>query len=186
MDMETLTTSILRRAGICLDPSLPECPVRHAPILALYPDVRVNRIAMDPDTCGVYVVSRSRHYITINTSNALVRQRFSLAHEFGHYILAHGSGWTFQGKQDVRREHEANLFARRILMPESLVKRLHERLSTIGEMAVWFRVHEVTMAIRLQELDLRPVESLKVIEEYRRKRSEWARARQDGCSAFAQ
>lgn len=174
MRLDVVAMSVLERSGITLDVDLPSCPIRHKPILSKYPQVVVNWIGMQQETCGIYVESRGRHYITINTNTPYVRQRFSLAHEFGHYILAHGDGVSLQGEQDAKREREANLFARRLLMPEVLVLPVHERLSTIHDMAQWFRVHDVTMAIRLQELQLRPFEAKRIIEDYRRSRSSWS------------
>lgn len=176
MRIDVVAMSVIERSGIILDANLPTSPIRHEPVLSRYPQVVVTRMGMDRDTCGIYVESRGKHYITINTNLPMVRQRFSLAHEFGHYILAHGCGMTLQGEQDAKREREANLFARRILMPEPLVHATHERMCSIHEMAHWFRVHDVTMAIRMQELQLRPFESKRIIEDYRRTKLNWAQS----------
>lgn len=59
--------------------------------------------------------------IMVNSDHRLCRQRFSIAHELGHYMLNH-SCMAFSGgdgfMQFPEEEREANIFAAELLMPE--------------------------------------------------------------------
>jgi len=60
--------------------------------------------------------------IEVNKCHSLTRQRFTLAHELGHYLKQHEGNChrqsllTYNSKEQIE-ESEANLFARSILMP---------------------------------------------------------------------
>lgn len=112
--------------------------------------------------------------IGVNSSQASVRQRFTLAHELGHHLL-HAQGLsevhvdeTFEVKfRDERSslgtdldEREANLFAAELLMPQHLIE---EALATqigidisdddvINELAENFGVSTQAMLFRLANL----------------------------------
>lgn len=95
----------------------------------------------------------------VNTQESLERQRFTLAHELGHYCLAHGNAF-----RDTResmysydpKEHAANVFAADILMPEKHVKHLifNRGIANISQLADMFLVSYTAMKIRLESLGL--------------------------------
>jgi Zn-dependent peptidase ImmA (M78 family) len=68
---------------------------------------------------GAYVQERGVPFILVNGGDPLVRQRFTLAHEFGHHTLGHGDildatiGWTATDPKEV----DANQFAAEFLVP---------------------------------------------------------------------
>ncbi len=96
-----------------------------------------------------------------NSSEAPVRQRFTIAHEIGHYVLGHGramrdpaTNFTL-GKLDYR-EVQANQFAASLLMPKNVVKNMvrHKGIDDVEELADRFFVSQVAMKYRLKNLGL--------------------------------
>lgn len=103
--------------------------------------------------------------IGINKNHTLKRQRFSVAHELGHYLNAHEyfdeDGKILEDKEfDYhnpihRQEHEANLFASSLLMPKKfLVKDLESIGLEIDKLTEKYQVSEQAMWIRLTTLKL--------------------------------
>lgn len=110
------------------------------------------------------ILLRSQRIIGVNRNHAPVRKLFSLAHEFGHYMLNHHL-W-FESNQNVTidspppegcdgedktPEREANIFAGEFLVPLSLLKREVRRGRSVKDLAHVFRVSEQTMFIALQD-----------------------------------
>ena len=104
--------------------------------------------------------------ITINAVDPHTRQRFTLAHELGHYMLHRhliGDGVdddrayrsTNIGKYHntligPKEETEANKFAANLLMPRDLVRQEWQKsAATVPAMAALFGVSEHAMSIRL-------------------------------------
>lgn len=117
----------------------------------------------------------TRSKIVINSANSVKRQRFSIAHECGHYVLNHpGEIFVdnyFLNRRDVRssyaidsKEIEANAFAAAILMPQALilalaVKKIEEnptgtQQDLIRQLAELFVVSEQAMGYRLINLGI--------------------------------
>jgi len=115
--------------------------------------------------------------IGVNRRHNLSRQRFTIAHEIGHFLLHDYEGVHFDGDsttlQVYRRdansstgldlnEREANLFAAELLMPESLLRDemlkieklglLDESDETIRKLATKYRVSSSAMTYRLINL----------------------------------
>jgi Zn-dependent peptidase ImmA (M78 family) len=130
------------------------------------------------DLSGVLVKENVRTVIGVNSSHAITRQRFTIAHEIGHYALKH-EGNLFVDKAlknqafVVRRdgksslgidlfEIQANQFAAELLMPATLLKRQLERRigkksgltsdELISELARVFLVSHKAMEYRLVNL----------------------------------
>jgi Zn-dependent peptidase ImmA (M78 family) len=129
------------------------------------------------EVSGILVVEGGRGVIGYNIAHPLVRQRFTIAHELGHYVL-HSSDSTlfidehyFAAFRDRRsgdgtdaREREANSFAACLLMPAHLLKHAIEnrRLDLgdedgLGELARLFQVSSQAMMFRLANLGLLPI-----------------------------
>jgi Zn-dependent peptidase ImmA (M78 family) len=80
--------------------------------------------------------------VGVNSLHAAVRQRFTIAHEIGHYVLHRRRRFIDEVWVDYRDERasagtykqevEANGFAAELLMPEDLVKRSLGRLIDSG------------------------------------------------------
>lgn len=68
-----------------------------------------------------------KRLIIVNDEFPLAHQRFSVAHELGHYVLGHGAAGFLKAPADVVREDwqeiEANRFAAELLMPELLLRK---------------------------------------------------------------
>lgn len=68
--------------------------------------------------------------IIVNKNHSVARRRFTLAHEYGHYILHNGTGGVYAHRDDSaydrfsNKELDANSFAAQLLMPASEVHEL--------------------------------------------------------------
>lgn len=104
--------------------------------------------------------------IVVNAGHHSNRQRFSIAHELGHYVLHASDNDLFVDRSffrnqassvgESRREIEANAFAAALLMPAQLIeKHLDDDGDTelyIDDLASDFHVSEHAMTIRLINL----------------------------------
>jgi predicted transcriptional regulator len=102
--------------------------------------------------------SASGYAIIVNSGEAQVRQRFTVAHEIAHFILHRdqiGDGFEESAMYRVasmsnRQEAEANRLAAEILMPQHLIlMAAQDGRKTAAELARMFNVSEVAMSIRL-------------------------------------
>jgi uncharacterized protein DUF955 len=86
------------------------------------------------------------------------RERWRLAHEIGHHVLHGGEPVPRQVQWEKNElEHEADLFAAEILMPEALVQKSVKDMGNhidIEEAARAFRVGRQEMEKRLRQLGL--------------------------------
>lgn len=118
-----------------------------------------------PDsTSGLTFIEREVKTIGVNSAHAAVRQRFSAAHELGHYLSGHESydhgqayiedrpNWLDpQGRQEI----EANEFAAELLMPEQFLKADLAKMGLdVSALAQRYNVSEQTMWIQLIDLKL--------------------------------
>ena len=133
--------------------------------------IKVHKAFLDPEISGMIESKGSGKFmVSVNASDHTNRQRFTMAHELGHYMLHRsliGDGIdddrayrsTNKGKYHntnigPREETEANKFAADVLMPWALVKECKE--SYIGDpdklsstLASQFGVSRQAMEIRL-------------------------------------
>jgi hypothetical protein len=96
--------------------------------------------------------------ILVESSHHLNRQRFTVAHELGHFILHRSRAEAEGGIQDDEfyralsgpQETEANQFAADLLMPWTLIKSLQDRgIKKLEDLALRLGVSQQAMAIRL-------------------------------------
>jgi Zn-dependent peptidase ImmA (M78 family) len=130
--------------------------------LGLGPEFR----PLDDDVSGwIERVDPADYHIVINANHAATRQRFTAAHELGHFIyhrdlLGAGTGDTRAYRADrsplpnalirPRHERQANSFAANLLMPVRAIEQLKsEGLHEAGELAERLGVSEEAMKIRL-------------------------------------
>ena len=95
--------------------------------------------------------------ILFNKIHSKTRQRFTVAHEFGHFVLKHEG--LLGGKLEVidydsksKEEIEANFFAALLLMPTQLIRKYQNLIDTTNtrELAAIFGVSEKACKIRLR------------------------------------
>lgn len=126
------------------------------------------------DASGVLVVENGRGLIGYNASHSTVRQRFTIAHEIGHYVLHVKSKQQrlFVDKSVFKRdddsstgndaeEVEANKFAAALLMPAVLVRSEIAKQGLdlddeddVATLARRFNVSAAAMSFRLENLHL--------------------------------
>ncbi len=117
-----------------------------------------------PDAVSGYIERQEGdgYKIVVNSTHARTRQRFTAAHELGHYIyhrdlLGEGVGdnrayrteGTDRPNANIRPMHErqANSFAANVLMPRHLITKLVNQPT--DELAVKFGVSVEAMRIRM-------------------------------------
>ena len=132
---------------------------------------------LDDDVSGFLVIKDNSATIAVNNSHHSNRQRFTIAHELGHFSL-HGSEDDndvlfidkkiyhrnqASGTGEFRREIEANQFAAEILMPKDMVVSAEKDSGdeidlsddeNIYMLANKFQVSEQALTIRLADLGL--------------------------------
>lgn len=128
--------------------------------------VKLNKAFLSQGISGMLEKQGSSFLVTVNATDPDTRQRFTLAHELGHYMLHRhlvGDGLdddrayrsTDVGKYHntligPKEETEANKFAANLLMPRAAIDREWEKPdATISHMANLFGVSEHAMSIRL-------------------------------------
>ena len=111
--------------------------------------IEICKEEMDYDISGYIEKRETKWIIGVNKYHSHQRQRFTLAHEFAHYIL-HRHQFENQKHQDMALfrtneinpiETEANQFASELLIPnEKFKKYLNEGMTKIGDLADKFNV----------------------------------------------
>lgn len=117
-------------------------------------------------------ISRSdddEYTIEYDATQSRVRQRFTIAHELGHFALGH----LQRGQREFRdnpahfmtaialpRERDANAFAAKVLMPEAMLRRLivEHSVTSVGALANIFNVSRAAMTFRLKNLGVNNID----------------------------
>lgn len=110
---------------------------------------------------GIFVNFGGRTAIGVNEDHPPVRQRFTVAHELGHFVyadhdaivfdyLGRERGFSFEMPENADSERTANQFAADLLMPADWVREdvarhgpdltLLRRKYAVSEQAMWFRL----------------------------------------------
>lgn len=118
------------------------------------------------DVCSASLIVKDKKcYIGVNSKEPSCRQRFSIAHEIGHYLL-HKSHFDFLGKEqfincdDVSSkgcdplEIEANAFAAELLMPEDKFRAKWKEYQMCDPLSKFFDVSNQTVEFRAKNLGL--------------------------------
>jgi Zn-dependent peptidase ImmA (M78 family) len=95
--------------------------------------VGVVLLDLGSDTAGALLRRGPRAFAFVNGVQAVVRQRFTLAHEIGHHVLGHGPALDsprsiFAADFDPV-EAQANAFAAELIAPAAAVRRVAEELA---------------------------------------------------------
>jgi Zn-dependent peptidase ImmA (M78 family) len=130
---------------------------------------------LEEDVSGLLITKPDMSCIVVRKDDALARQRFTIAHEIGHFVLRHqfepgehvhvDRGYRVSHRDQRSssgtdlREIEANQFAAALLMPSSIVTENIKALGTeelndehVTNLARKFRVSEQAITIRLSVL----------------------------------
>lgn len=121
--------------------------------------LEVREEAMDNELSGYIEPRRSGWVVGVNSYHHPNRQRFTVAHEIGHFLLHKPSekhvDVTFARRSGKRNtmEHEADSFAASILMPEEEMRALIARGETsLAQIAEHFGVSAMAAKYRAQSL----------------------------------
>ncbi|MBV9215319.1 MAG: ImmA/IrrE family metallo-endopeptidase [Acidobacteria bacterium] len=122
------------------------------------------------DVSGVIFKEGTETVIGINEGEPPERQRFTLSHEIGHFVLHRERDLCVTSQRLFRkpasgdfREMEANAFAAELLMPKQAIENAvlklsaDEVVSKVSELAKTFGVSEQAMTYRLANLQLFPM-----------------------------
>ena len=117
---------------------------------------------LDDDIDGGILYKKNKVEIRVNKNTSINRQRFTIAHELGHYFLHISSGeeggivnyrrdlLSTQGKTPI--EMEANAFASALLMDKETILKVYEEYRSIPYIAGMFGVSEEAVKYRLMNL----------------------------------
>lgn len=133
IEFERLAESLLLKCDI----TEPSVPVEK---IANHLGLSIEYAEFGTSVSGVLVMSGQSGTIGINKNEPRVRQRFSIAHEIGHYWFHRDSSDVFiddnfniqfrdvrSSTGEARHEIQANMFAACLLMPASLLRKEVER-----------------------------------------------------------
>lgn len=117
---------------------------------------------LDPDVAGAIEKRPGQPVkIFLNTEDHPNRQRFTCAHEIGHYVQRGDADFEFIDYRDMtaslgvdEEERYANAFAAALLMPEKEVRRFNGLGMRPDDMATTLGVSEAALVNRLKNLDL--------------------------------
>lgn len=147
-----------------------DLPVNVYAVVQKY-EVEVRNLLLEDEVSGMLVIKDDHAIIGVNQSHHSNRQRFSIAHELGHYLLHRHSANVFvdpvffrDGKSSEgvdETEVAANIFAAELLMPEAVVTQQFQEDPfdpfddlALRRMAARFEVSPQALNIRLSRLGL--------------------------------
>ncbi len=129
-------------------------------LVQFIPGVRLQYVNMDSTLSGSLSKQDDIWLIRINKVHSKTRQRFSIAHELGHFIYHKDDEKEFvdttffRGLNSDNLEYTANKFASELLMPEEQVRLLIDKqnVRSVAELAARFGVSSAAMLYRVKEL----------------------------------
>jgi Zn-dependent peptidase ImmA (M78 family) len=157
------------------------CRISSAPIpledIFTHLGITVVRNNLGEGVSGILIIENGKGTIGFNPADAKTRQRFTMAHELGHFVLHRQLESEvfidrdfivkYRSEKDytvleARQEQEANIFAAALLMPKDMLKsefekkeyaNLKER-AFIDKMAKVFDVSSQAMTYRIANANL--------------------------------
>lgn len=153
--LEELTSNIL------LDNDMYRIPVDVISI-AKSNDIKVFEASLDKKFSGAirYNKATDKFEILINKNDAKVRQRFTIAHEIGHFFLHKEMLKDDEIHVDIlyrmtnEQEKEVDYFAGALLMNKTLLEKAYKDGNSITQLAELFDVSVSAMTVRLDILGL--------------------------------
>ena len=115
----------------------------------------------DPNILDLFIKKKLSAFISLedgivvyNSTHPTVRNRFSIAHEIGHFVLGHSFREDiFSLSSKDPREIEANIFASELLMPYEWIKKDIKSGNKIPDLAKKYWVSEEAVGWRLFNSD---------------------------------
>lgn len=137
---------------------IPVDPIRIAYSLGM----QVFESPLEEDVSGLLVKHEGKDpAVYLNEADSVTRQRFTCAHEIGHFMRRPSGAFQYVDKRDAfasagihPEEMYANGFAAALLMPADHVRAMGERGLRDFEMALRFKVSPEAMRHRLANLGL--------------------------------
>lgn len=149
--IEKIATDLLKGSGN-----------KHLPInvdkVAEFVGLKVEPFSFPDEVSGL--LKAELGIVGVNSNHHPNRQRFTIAHEIGHYVLGHEIIKDKDLIDDTNtdssstNEQEANFFASALLMPASLIKENVKENIDIPKIASLFKVSEQAITIRILGLGL--------------------------------
>lgn len=135
-------------------------------LVQFIPGVRLEYVNMDSTLSGSLSKQGDIWLIRVNQLHSKTRQRFSIAHELGHFIYHKDDEKEFvdttffRGLNSDNLEYTANKFASELLMPEEQVRQLIDKdnVRGVAELAAKFNVSSAAMLYRVKELNYKTKE----------------------------
>ena len=145
-------------------------PVDVRSIIEAY-NISIHEEELEGTVSGILMINEKTTNLVINNNHHWSRQRFTLAHELGHFLLHKDTATVFIDEsplffRDLKSAHsinqkevEANAFAAELLMPESVLKEeFKDSLLDVNDdvavrsMATKYGVSPPALTIRLTRL----------------------------------
>jgi predicted transcriptional regulator len=131
--------------------------------LALALEIDVQYQPLEDDLSGILRLNpdNNKWEMVVNSLHHKNRQRYTIAHEIGHFCLHRYAVKEFKDRIFFRAtasnqmEWEANEFAGQILMPEDEFRRLiREGVASVDDLARHFSVSSLALRIRAKQIGL--------------------------------
>lgn len=154
---ESMRVAELQAAKLLEALSVEEPPMPEN-VIASLPRIQVERLSPIPVSASAHW-AKGRWVIVLNGAEPLVRQRFSLAHEFKHVLDAPFDSLLYPDTGGMssheRAEQVANYFAACLLMPKVWMRRAWTSgIQRLPALARRFGVSQSAMQVRLLQMGL--------------------------------
>lgn len=135
-------------------------------LVQFIPRVKLEYYEFDSTLSGSLSQQDDEWLIRVNKMHSETRQRFTIAHELGHFVNHKDDEHEFvdttffRGMTSDNLEYTANKFASELLMPEEQVRYLIniENVRNVAELATKFGVSSAAMLYRVKELNYKTKE----------------------------
>jgi len=128
-------------------------------VVKSFEDIIIRKEQMQSNVSGYFRNENGKWIIGINQVHHPNRQKFTMAHELGHYMLHKAKDVNivdttlFRNDEADSVEYMANDFASKLLMPEDKVRELVDSgIKNIGELAEQFGISASAMKYRVLSL----------------------------------
>lgn len=153
---------VVNQTLLKVDGTYPESPLEE--IVESYGGIEVLEVDFAEDSRYIlgavsYPSGQMVPRIFINKDLSPARKTFTLAHEFGHYIMHKGRKKfrldfvDFDGSREAQEETEANYFAATLLMPKERFKKIYNLFNNEELVAEYFGVSLAAVRNRRAWLD---------------------------------
>lgn len=150
-------------ARVLRDTWLVAPPVDPERIAAHFPNMRITRLPLESGISGMLQVEGDFAEIFVNSADSPERQRFTIAHEIGHYFERTSRGVIDFNVIDYRstkaenydlHEFYADEFAGHLLMPETELRRVLAEGMPLPLIAAHFQVSLPAARQRMKRMEL--------------------------------